>query len=131
MLVQDFLQNSAKAGPDKTALVCGSRRFTYGELDAMSNRLANALRAQGIQRGDRVGIYLSNCVEAIVAIFGILKADAIFVSLGRTTKGEKLASILNNCEAKAILMDKRAIAQGLGDKLLSEVKSLSGLIVCG
>jgi long-chain acyl-CoA synthetase len=131
MLVQDFLQNSANARPDKTALVCGSRRFTYAELDAMANRLANALRAQGVRRGDRVAIYLSNCVEAIVAIFGILKADAIFVSLGRTTKGEKLVSILNNCEAKAILMDKRAVAQGLGDKLFAEVKSLGGLIVCG
>src|ERR1041384_3412184 len=131
MLVQDFLQNSASARPDKPALVCGSRRFTYAELDAMANRLANGLRAQGVQRGDRVGIYLSNCVEAIVAIFGVLKADAIFVSLGRTTKGDKLISILNNCEARTILMDKRAIAQGLGDRLLSEVKSLVGVIVCG
>src|SRR5258708_35868834 len=131
MLVQDFLQNSACARPDKTALVCGSKRFTYAELDAMANRLANSLREQGIERGDRVAIYLSNCVEAIVAIFGILKADAIFVSLGRTTKGDKLASILNNCQAKAILLDKRAVAQGLGERLLAEVKSLVGLIVCG
>lgn len=131
MLVQDFLQNSANAHPDKTALVCGSRRFSYAELDGMANRLANALREQGIQRGDRVAIYLSNCVEQIVGIFGILKADAIFVSLGRTTKGDKLVSILNNCEAKAMLLDKRAVAQGVGDRLLSEVKSLGGLIVCG
>src|ERR1051326_4594298 len=112
MLVQDFLQNSARARPDKTALVCGNKRFTYGQLDAMANRFANALGQQGVQRGDRVAVYLSNCVEAIVAIFGILKADAVFVSLGRTTKGDKLVSILNNCEAKAIVMDKRAVAQG-------------------
>ena len=131
MLVQDFLQNSAKAHPDKTALVCGSRRFTYQELDGMANRLANALRREGVQRGDRVAIYLSNCVEQIVGIFGILKADAIFVSLGRTTKGDKLVSILNNCQAKALLLDKRAVAQGVGERVLSEVKSLGGLIICG
>jgi acyl-CoA synthetase (AMP-forming)/AMP-acid ligase II len=131
MLVQDFLQNSARARPDKTALVCGNKRFTYGQLDAMANRFANALGQQGVQRGDRVAVYLSNCVEAIVAIFGILKADAVFVSLGRTTKGDKLVSILNNCEAKAIVMDKRAVAQGLGDRVLAEVKSLQDLIVCG
>src|SRR5262249_52799179 len=131
MLVQDFLQNSANARPDKTALVCGSRRFTYAELDAMANRFANALQAQGIQRGERVGIYLSNCIEAIVAIFGVLKADAIFVSLGRTTKVDKLVANLNNCEAKTIVLDKRAVAQGVGERLLAEVKSLGGLIVCG
>lgn len=131
MLVQDFLQNSAYARPDKTALVCGGKRFTYRELDAMANRLANALRQQGVQRGDRVALYLGNCVEAIVAIFGILKADAIFVSLGRTTKGDKLVSILNNCEARAIVMDKRAVAQGLADRVTTEVKSLQNVIVCG
>ncbi len=131
MLVQDFLQNSACARPDKTALVCGSKRFSYRDLDAMANRLANALRQQGVQRGDRVAVYLGNCVEAIVAIFGILKADAIFVSLGRTTKGDKLVSILNNCEARAIVMDKRAVAQGLADRVTTEVKSLQNVIVCG
>ena len=94
MLVQDFLQNSACARPDKTALVCGSRRFTYAELDAMANRLANALRGQGIERGDRVAIYLGNCVEAIVAIFGILKADAIFA--GKEGKADGHAAV--ECE---------------------------------
>src|SRR6266403_4009793 len=100
MLVQDFLQNSANAHPDKTALVCGSRRFSYAELDAMANRLANALREQGIERGDRVAIYLSNCVEQIVGIFGILKADAIFVSLGRTTKEKNSYRYSKNAERK-------------------------------
>ena len=68
MLVQDFLQNCARVRPDKVALVCGGQRFTYGQLDAMANRLANSLREQGLRRGDRVGIYLNNSLEAVVAI---------------------------------------------------------------
>lgn len=131
MLVQDFLQNSAKTRPDKTALVCGSRRFTYGVLDTMANRLANTLQQQGIRRGDRVAIYLNNSLESVVSIFGVLKANAVVVSLGRGTKAEKLAAILNNCQAVGMVLDKRAVAQGLGDRLQGEVGSLRTLIVCG
>ena len=61
MLVQEFLANSARRLPDKTALVCGDRRWTYADLDAMANRLANALTNLGLDRGDRVVIQLHNC----------------------------------------------------------------------
>ena len=56
MLVQGFLESSAQRTPDKIALVCGERRVSYQELDLAANRLAHALRASGIQRGDRVAI---------------------------------------------------------------------------
>jgi len=47
MLVQDFLQDSARRSPDKVALICDDQRLTYGEIDAAANRLANALRESG------------------------------------------------------------------------------------
>ncbi len=131
MLVQDFLRNSALAHPEKTALVCGPRRFTYGQIDEMSNRLANALREQGVHRGDRVGIYLSNSLEAVVAIFAALKAAAVFVVINRATRAEKLTFILNNCQATSVITDARALSQALGDRLLAEVPSLSGIISVG
>src|SRR5437868_5585261 len=105
MLVQDFLQNCAAARPDKVALVCGAQRLTYGQLDTMANRLANSLRDQGVNAGDRVGIYLNNSVEAVVAIFAVLKADGVFVSVNRPTKPEKLLFILNNCQAVGVITD--------------------------
>ena len=67
MLVQDFLQHSADRLPDKIALVCEGQRLTYAEIEAMANRLANALHAQGVKRGDRVAIYLPNSVAGILA----------------------------------------------------------------
>jgi amino acid adenylation domain-containing protein len=131
MLIQHFLESWAAARPDKVALVRGEQRLTYAQVEAMANRLAQALRALGVRRGDRVALYLHNSLEAVVAIFAILKADAVFVSVSRTTKPEKVAAILDNCQAVAVLMDGRAVAQGIGDKLLAEVKSLRHIIASG
>jgi len=107
MLVQDFLQNSAERFPDKTALVCGDERLTYAEIEAQANRLAHALIAHGLQRGDRAALYLPNSVEAAVAIFAILKAAGIFVIVNPTTKRDKLTYILNNCQATALFTSGR------------------------
>jgi len=131
MLIQDFLERAARQHPDKVALVCGGQRLTYAQLEAMANRLAHHLHTIGVQRGDRVAIYLGNGIEAVVGIFASLKADAVFVVASRTAKADKLISILNNCQAAAALVDTRAIAQGVGDKLLESVPSLRGIVVRG
>jgi acyl-CoA synthetase (AMP-forming)/AMP-acid ligase II len=103
VLVQHFLQSSARRFPDKTALICGSERLSYGEVDERSNRLAHALRAAGVRRGDRVAICLDNTVEAVLSIFGALKADAAFLLLNPTIKLEKLAYVLNNSRALTLI----------------------------
>lgn len=107
MLVQDFLERSAERFPDKTALVCGGQRLTYAEVEARANRLAHALIAHGVQRGDRVVVHLPNSVEAVVAIFAILKAAGTFVVVNPTTKRDKLIYILNNCGAAALFTSGR------------------------
>ncbi len=108
MLVNDFLQQSAERFPDKVALICDGRRFTYSEIERLANQLAQALLASGIQRGDRVAVFLPNCLEAVIAIFAILKAGGAFVVINRTTKYQKMAFILNNCQARAIVTDEFA-----------------------
>jgi long-chain acyl-CoA synthetase len=119
MLVQDGLEKHAALTPGKTALVCGGRRLSYAELDAMANRLANALIAGGVRRGDRVVVYLKNSVEAVAAIFGILKASAAFVAVNRAVKLEKLAYILGNAEAAALIADARIARDGTLEGLRS------------
>jgi long-chain acyl-CoA synthetase len=75
MLVQDFPQNSAARTPNKVVLAFQEQGLTCQEIDAhQANRLAQALLDHGVQRGDRVAIYLPNSVEAAVTIFAILKA---------------------------------------------------------
>lgn len=102
-LVHHFLEDSADQFPEKTALVSADQRLTYAQLEAQANRFANALRARGIQRGDRVGLYLPNSVELVCAIFGVLKAGAVFVVVNATTKADKLTYILNNCQARGLV----------------------------
>lgn len=109
MRVEQFLRNSAENYGDKTALVAGARRLSFAELDAMSDRLAAALLAGGVVRGDRVIVFMENCWEAVVAIFAVLKAGAVFSPVNPTTKSEKLAYILGNCRARALVTQARLL----------------------
>jgi len=106
MLVQDFLQNSAQRIPNKTALVYRDQRLTYSQIDASANALAYALVQQGLRLGDRVAVCLPNCTEAVISVFGILKASGVFVFLHPTIKEKKLRYILNNCRAAALICGK-------------------------
>jgi len=111
MLVQEFLEQSAQRFPEKTALVHGDHRLSYLTLDELSNRLAHGLAALGVRRGDRVAVCLDNSVEAVIAIFGILKAGAVFMMINPTTKAEKLTFILNNSRARSAVLHARKTAE--------------------
>lgn len=127
MLVQSGLENNARSRRGKTAVVAGGRRYTYAELDAMANRLANALAESGVRRGDRVAIFLPNCAEAVAAIYGALKAGAVFVVINRSTKPDRLAHILEHCGAAALVTD----ARGAGEYASRARTGLRALIVDG
>jgi long-chain acyl-CoA synthetase len=127
--VEEFLEQSARQFPEKTALVCGDQRLTYREIEEQCNRLAHALIALGIERGDRIAVYLDNSVGAVAAIFAALKAGAVFLVLNPTTKAEKLAYILNNCRAKALITHAKKFAV-LKDGL-PQMPHLQNIIVGG
>jgi long-chain acyl-CoA synthetase len=128
-LVHEFLEHSAARTPDKIALVCDGQRLSYAALDAMANRLANALRARGVGRGDRVALYLPNSVELVVGIFAILKAGGTFVVVNSTTKHDKLVYMLGNCRASALIglaRQTQLIAQ-----VIEQVPSLHTAVLVG
>ena len=104
MQVESFLEQSAERFPEKTAIVHGDARLTYREVEERANRLAHSLIAEGVERWDRVAVYLDNSVEAVVSIFAILKAGALFLVVNPTTKVDKLTYILDNCRAKGLIM---------------------------
>jgi amino acid adenylation domain-containing protein len=109
-LLHDFLIESARRLPDKVALVCQSQRVTYAELDRQSNALAHALIARGVSRGDRVIVFADNTVAAVVSFFGVLKANAVVSMVNPQTKDDKLAYLLNDCRATAIISDAHLAA---------------------
>ena len=129
MLVQDFLQASTERTPGKIALICDSQRLTYAEIEEQANRVAHGLLASGVQRGERVAMWLPNSVEAAVGIFGILKAGATFLVINSTTKKDKLAYILNNCAASALFAPMREA--DVVRHLLQSVPSLRCAVLCG
>jgi long-chain acyl-CoA synthetase len=103
MRVERFLQDSSRRFPEKIAVVAGGRRLTFREIDDASDRLAAALRRHGVMRGDRVVVFMDNRWEAVVGIFAVLKAGAVFSPINPSTKADKLAYLLNNCRAAALI----------------------------
>ncbi|MDY7024247.1 MAG: AMP-binding protein, partial [Cyanobacteriota bacterium] len=110
-LVHQLLENSAQQYPDKEAVVYKDNSVTYRELDAVSNQLAWILRNNGIEKGDRVGICLNKSIEEIVAIYGILKASAVYVPIDPTSPVQRLAFFIENCSIKALVTTRKIITK--------------------
>src|ERR671915_2435614 len=89
----DFLRRSAYMFPDKTAVVYGERRYTYGELEERVNRLASRLRDAGLQKGDRVAFLCPNTPPMLEGHFGAPAAGAALVGIN-TRPGEDGGSYL-------------------------------------
>lgn len=104
-LLHDVLERAAAAHPEKEALVTAKERLTYAEWNARANALAHALQQQGVVRGDRVVVYADNTAETAIAFWGVLKADAVVSIVNPQTKVDKLAYLLNDCRASALITD--------------------------
>jgi Acyl-CoA synthetases (AMP-forming)/AMP-acid ligases II len=109
MRIEDLLKRSARRFPGKAALVFESKILTYGELDDLSSRFANALLAAGIEREERVIIYLDNSIESVVAIFGTAKANGIFSMVNSMTKASKLSFIVGSLRPRFIVTQTRLL----------------------
>ncbi len=129
MRVEEFLRSSARQSPGKTALVAGNGRPTFKDIDLASERLATTLADRGITRGDRVVVFMDNSPEAIVAIFAVLKAGAIFSPVNASTKADKLAYILKNSGASALFTQHKLM--GTAADALSEAPAVKLAVVAG
>ena len=66
----DLFDLTLKASADRAALEFEGREWTFGELEANSNRLASYLATRGVHEGDRLAVYLTNCTDLILAYLG-------------------------------------------------------------
>lgn len=128
-LVHHFLENSAALLADKTALICGEQRLTYHQLDDAAKRFGLYLVSRGVRRHDRVVIFLDNSVESVIALFGILKAGAVFVLPNATMKSNKLVYILNNSGAATIVTHKSKQKTVL--EAVAQAPELKHMVWCG
>ena len=100
-----FLSRSAAVFPDRAAVVYGERRYTWRETFERCRRLAAALSAHGIGRGDTVAVLAPNVPEAFEAHFGVPMAGAVLNALNIRLDPETIAFILGHGEAKVLLTD--------------------------
>ena len=94
-------EHSAKEFPNKKAIVCAGQSFTFTQVLAMVNKVANALKAQGIGKGDKVALSCLNLPHFPIVYYGILKAGAVVVPLNVLLKGREIAYHLKDSQARA------------------------------
>ncbi|HYW48402.1 MAG TPA: AMP-binding protein [Bryobacteraceae bacterium] len=90
---------------DRPALEFEGRLFTFGELDARSNRLAQCFRQRGLRTGDRLCVYLANSVEMIDVYLACVKLGVIFVPINILYRDREMAHILRDAEPSAVVSD--------------------------
>ena len=127
MLVNEFLENSAKINSDKIALICQNKRFSYTEINITANKLGNAFISFGLEKGDRVAIYLDNSAESVVSIFGTLKAGGVFTVINSQVKEKKLKYIINDSQVKVLITDSKHL-QGMPE-IFNNCSSLKKVLI--
>ncbi|WP_141576436.1 acyl--CoA ligase family protein [Actinomadura sp. WMMA1423] len=100
-----FLDRSARVFPGKTAYAHGDRRASYAEFAAEATRLANALRACGVEPGDRVAYLAPNIPELLVAHFGVPLAGGVLVAINTRLAPEEIRYILDHSGARVLVVD--------------------------
>ena len=101
--ISSLFAERARAMPDATAAIYGGAPFTYGQLDARANQLANELRERGVQRGDRVAICLDRSPDMISAALAVFRRGAAYVPLDPSYPPQRLAYIVEDARIKAVI----------------------------
>jgi amino acid adenylation domain-containing protein len=107
--MHDFFEAQVERTPESTAVICGTERLTYRELNSRANRVAHYLREQGVGAEVLVGICVERSVEMLVGILGILKAGGAYVPLDPAYPKDRLAAILEDAKAPILLTQQRAV----------------------
>ena len=111
-LLPQIIERTAEKFPTKEAFRFRDQALTYRQLEERMNALANTLIEQGVQRGDRVGIYMHKSLECAIAIYGIMRAGAAYVPLDPAAPTERIAFILRDCAISRLIT-----GQSVGSKL--------------
>lgn len=100
-----FMQLAAES-PTRPVVRMGTTRLNYGELDAKSNQLAEAIVARGIGRGDLVGLFVHRSIDMLVAVLGVLKSGAAYVPLDPAYPQERLTLMVDDAGIALLLTEQ-------------------------
>ena len=91
---------------DEVALEWADAEFTFGEIEARSNRLGHALRARGLAKGDRLAVYLANRIELIDLYLACVKLGVIFVPINILYRDREIAHITGDAEPRFVIREE-------------------------
>ena len=94
--IADLYESVTDVVPDRTALVSGSSRFTFAELDTRANRLAHALADRGLKAGQHLGLYLYNGEEYMIAMLAAFKLRAVPINVNYRYVAEELKYLVHD-----------------------------------
>ena len=109
-LLPQLLSEAACRHPDNPAVSLGGTVTTHAALEVESNRLAHLLIAEGVRKGDRVGLFLPKSVATVTGIFAILKAGAAYVPIDPMAPPRRVAFIVRDCGIRCLLTRSSRLA---------------------
>ena len=101
--IATMLRESARATPDKPYVLVHDLSFTYAQVDEISGRIASALLATGLTRGDKVAVQLPNLPQFLFTYFGLMKAGLVMVPLNPLLKAAEIAYHLQDSDARVLV----------------------------
>lgn len=127
MTLGEMIADGNRSFPDKVAIKFKGKEWTYQELDAQSDKVANGLKKLGIGKGDKVGILMVNSPYFIISYFGIVKLGAVVIPINVMFKGGEAAYLLNDSQAVALVT--APMFMPMLQEILGQVNTLKHLIV--
>ena len=129
MDIGTLLPRHARYQPDKLALVVGEHRLTYGELNTHVNKLANALLATGIRKGEKMATVLPNCLELMSAYWAAAKTGIVIVPCSPILQESGLSNLLSDSDTVFVIADSE-FADSL-ERIMNQLPSIRGGVLVG
>ncbi|AEI43027.1 non-ribosomal peptide synthetase [Paenibacillus mucilaginosus] len=109
-----LFESRAAEAPGRTAVVSGTERIAYGELNRRANRLARRLREHGVAADEPVCLLLGRTIETVTAILAVLKAGGAYVPVDPAYPAERIRYMLQDCGARLLLSTAAAWKEAFG-----------------
>ena len=111
--MQHLLDHSACKYQNKMAVSYAKKAYTFQDILTKANSLSHYLQNNGVKRGDRIVVLLGNTIETVISFWGILKAGAIVIPVGKDLKPNKIDYILKDSGAIVLITNNTILSNNL------------------
>ena len=107
LTVVDLFRRNAKENPDRIAVVCNDDSLTYGEVDRITDYIAEYIHSKGIGTDQYVGVLVDRSVHMVVAAEGVIKSGAAYQPLDPTYPAERLLFMMEDSRVRLLILDRK------------------------